>query len=59
MRSSRTELLSIRQVAWLTGGSVATVCHAVRVGTLPVVWRRGELRVPASAVAELAGGGRR
>lgn len=63
MNLSRTNLLSIRQVAWLTGGSVASVCRAIRVGTLPVVWRRDQVWIPADAVAHLAdspmGSGRR
>lgn len=54
MNLSRTNLLSIRQVAWLTGGSVASVCRAIRVGTLPVVWRRDRVWIPADAVAHLA-----
>lgn len=62
MNLSRTNLLSIKQVAWLTGGSVASVCRAIRVGTLPVVWRRDRVWIPADAVAHLAdlplGGGR-
>lgn len=63
MRLSRSEFLSIKQVAWLTGGSVASVCRAIRVGTLPVVWRRDRVWIPADAVAHLVecpvGGGRR
>jgi hypothetical protein len=54
MNLSRTNLLSVRQVAWLTGGSVASVCRAIRVGTLPVVWRRDRVWIPADAVAHLA-----
>jgi hypothetical protein len=63
MRLSRSDFLSIKQVAWLTGGTVASVCRAIRVGTLPVVWRRDRVWIPADAVAHLAdasvGGARR
>ncbi|MDX8052009.1 hypothetical protein SK571_21665 [Lentzea sp. BCCO 10_0798] len=41
-------------MAWLTGGSVASVCRAIRVGTLPVVWRRDRVWIPADAVVHLA-----
>lgn len=54
MRLSRSDVLSIEQVAWLTGGSVASVCRAIRVGTVPVVWRRGRVWIPSDAVAHLA-----
>lgn len=54
MNFSRSELLSIEQVAWLTGGDVASVCRAIRVGLLPVVWRRDQVRIPARALAHLA-----
>lgn len=54
MNFSRTNLLSIQQVAWLVGCSEASVCRAIRVGLLPVVWRRGRVLVPTQAIAHLA-----
>jgi hypothetical protein len=54
MKFSRSNLISIGQVAWLTGCSEASVCRAIRVGVLPVVWRQGRIMVPACIVAHLA-----
>jgi hypothetical protein len=54
MKFNRSALLSIGQVAWLTGGTEANVCRAIRVGVLPVVRRGGRVLIPACAVADLA-----
>lgn len=54
MKKSQPALLSISQVAWLTGSSKNNVCRAIRVGLLPVVRRRGRILIPAHAVAHFA-----
>jgi len=54
MKFSRSDLISIGQVAWLTGRSEASVCRAIRVGVLPVIRRRGRILIPACVVAHLA-----
>lgn len=57
MKNSRRVLLTVGEVAWLTGSRPADVCRAIRVGLLPVVRRRGRVFVPLSAVAHLADSG--
>ncbi len=54
MRFSRSELLPVDQVAWLTGRGRAEICRAVRMGVLPVVRRRGRVLVPMCAVAHFS-----
>jgi predicted DNA-binding transcriptional regulator AlpA len=62
MKNSRSrnhsyQLLSISEVAWLLGVNDGRVWRAIRLGTLPVVARRGRLLVPAWALANLADDG--
>ena len=54
MKFSRSDLLSIGQVAWLSGRSEAQVCRAIRMGLLPAMRRRGRVLVPACVVSHLA-----
>ncbi|GAA1337440.1 helix-turn-helix domain-containing protein [Saccharothrix algeriensis] len=46
---------TVRQAAWLLGVEPATVHRAIRVGTLPLVCRRGRYVVPARALVRLLG----
>jgi len=54
MKFSRSDLISIAQVALLTGHSEFNVRRAIRLGWLPTVRRRGRLMVPACIIAHLA-----
>ena len=47
-------LLSIPEVAWLLGVDNMRVCRLIRVGVLPVVWRRSRVLVPAHVLTHLA-----
>lgn len=51
---SRSDLISVSQVALLTGRSDYCVRRAIRLGWLPTVRRRGRLMVPACVIAHLA-----
>ncbi|MFE2750599.1 helix-turn-helix domain-containing protein [Actinosynnema sp. NPDC059335] len=46
---------TVRQAAWLLGVEPSTVHRAVRLGRLPVVWRRGRLVIPANVLVRLLG----
>lgn len=54
MKFSRSDLISIAQVAALAGRSEASVRRAIRLGWLPAVRRRGRLMVPVCIIAHLA-----
>jgi len=56
-RSSR--FLTITEVAWLLGIDGSQVCRAIRIGLLPIVRRRGQVLIPAHALACLADNGDR
>lgn len=47
------EFYSVRRTAWILGVEPDTVAHAIRVGTLRAVRRRGQLVIPSSSVVRL------
>ncbi|MBW4717886.1 helix-turn-helix domain-containing protein [Saccharothrix obliqua] len=53
MRTSLSFGFTVRQAAWLLGVDPATVHRAIRVGTLPLVRRRGRYVIPAHALVRL------
>lgn len=51
--AGRPAYYTVRQVAWILGVDQSKVTHAIQVGTLRAIRRRGRLVVPASELARL------
>ncbi len=54
--AGRPAYYTVREAAWVLGVEPARVARAIRLGTLPAVWRRGRFVIPASALGRLLGG---
>jgi excisionase family DNA binding protein len=51
--AGRPAYYTVREAAWILGVKPATVSRAIRLGTLPAVWRHGRLVISAGALAQL------
>ena len=54
--AGRTAYYTVRQTAWILGVKPSVVSRAIRLGTLPAVWRHGQPLVPALALSRLLEG---
>ncbi len=52
-KTDRTAYFTIGQAAWLLAVDEATVCRAIRTGTLRTVHRRGHLLIPSTSLTPL------
>lgn len=53
--SGQPAYYTVREAAWILGVDQSVVARAIRVGTLRATRRRGQLVIPAGALARLLG----
>lgn len=53
--AGRSALYTVREAAWILGVEPSRVSRAIRLGTLPVVPKRGRVLIPHAALTRLLG----